>query len=62
MPSPRRSLKPETLDTAWASAADIAAAVKVRQVSAREVVEDALARITARDPVLGRQLLKGRSV
>src|SRR5262249_27516008 len=53
MPSPRRSSKPEpAFDSAWASAADIAAAVRAKETSAREVVEDALARITARDPVL----------
>jgi 1-carboxybiuret hydrolase len=53
MPSPRRSTKPEpAADTAWASAADIAAAVTAGRVSAVAVVEDALARITERDPVL----------
>jgi 1-carboxybiuret hydrolase len=53
MPSPRRSSRPEpVLDTAWASAAEIAEAVKAGRVSASQVVEDALARITARDPVL----------
>src|SRR5260370_29947972 len=53
MPSPRRSTKPDpVIDTAWASASEIAAAVKTGQVSAARVVEDALARITARDPVL----------
>ena len=53
MPSPRRSTRPEpVLDTSWASAAEIAAAVKAGRVSASQVVEDALARITARDPVL----------
>src|SRR5690348_11660209 len=53
MPSPRRSSKPEgVLDTGWASAAEIATAVKAGRVRAAQVVEDALARITARDPVL----------
>ena len=53
MPSPRRSSKPEpAIDTGWAGAAEIAAAVKAGKVSAREITEDALARITARDPVL----------
>jgi 1-carboxybiuret hydrolase len=53
MPSPRRSTKPEpVLDTGWASAAEIAEAVKAGRVSAAYIVEDALARITARDPVL----------
>ena len=59
MPSPRKSLrlksasKPEpAFDSAWASAGEIAAAVKAGRVSAATVVEDALARITARDPVL----------
>jgi aspartyl-tRNA(Asn)/glutamyl-tRNA(Gln) amidotransferase subunit A len=53
MPSPRRSTKPEpAIDTGWASAAEIAAAVKAGRVSASQVVEDALSRITARDPVL----------
>ncbi|HMK80699.1 MAG TPA: AtzE family amidohydrolase [Xanthobacteraceae bacterium] len=53
MPSPRRSIKPEAvIDTGWASAAEIADAVKAGRVSVSQVVEDALARITARDPVL----------
>jgi aspartyl-tRNA(Asn)/glutamyl-tRNA(Gln) amidotransferase subunit A len=53
MPSPRRSTKPEpVIDTAWASAAGIAAAVKAGHASAAQVVEDALARIVERDPVL----------
>jgi AtzE family amidohydrolase len=53
MPSPRRSTKPEpVMDTEWASAAEIAAAVKAGRVAARDVVEDVLARIAARDPVL----------
>lgn len=52
MPSPRRSSKPETLDTAWATAAEIAAAVATDRVSALQVTQDALARITERDLVL----------
>ncbi|MBV8840954.1 MAG: AtzE family amidohydrolase [Alphaproteobacteria bacterium] len=53
MPSPRRSSRPEpAIDTGWLSAAEIAAAVKAGRVSAAQLVEDALARITARDPVL----------
>src|SRR4051794_4927339 len=53
MPSPRRSSKPEPdFDSGWASAGDITAAVAKGRVSAISVVEDALARITARDPVL----------
>jgi len=51
MPSPRRSSEPD-MDTGWASATEIAAAVTAGRVSATAVVEDALARITARDPVL----------
>ena len=51
MPSPGRSSKPE-MDTGWATAAEIAAAVTSGRVSATEVVQDALARITKRDPVL----------
>jgi len=51
MPSPRRSSKPE-FDTGWASAAEIAEAVTAGRVSALDVVEDALARILKRDPVL----------
>jgi 1-carboxybiuret hydrolase len=53
MPSLRRSSKPETsFDSGWATAAEIAAAVAKGRISAAAVVEDALARITARDPVL----------
>src|SRR6266853_1629658 len=53
MPSPRRSTKPEpVIDTAWASAADIAASVAAGRVAAGQIVEDALARIMAHDPVL----------
>ena len=53
MPSPRRSIKPEpAIDTAWATAGDIATAVTAGRVSATTVVEDALARIMERDPVL----------
>src|SRR5947209_1230711 len=51
MPSPGRSSKPE-MDTGWATAAEIAAAVTSGRVSATEVMQDALARITKRDPVL----------
>ena len=40
------------MDTSWTSAADIAGAVAAGRVSAVQVTEDALARITARDPVL----------
>ena len=58
MPSPRKSSEPELssksepMDTGWASAADIAEAVTAGRVSALDVVEDALARILERDPVL----------
>jgi 1-carboxybiuret hydrolase len=51
MPSPRRSSKPE-MDTEWASATEIAAAVTVGRVSALSVTEAALERIIERDPVL----------
>jgi 1-carboxybiuret hydrolase len=40
------------MDTEWASAAEIAAAVAAGRVSALNVTEAALARITERDPVL----------
>ena len=54
MPSPRRSSKPEAeFDSGWASAGEIADGGRRRAASRRvSVVEDALARITARDPVL----------
>jgi len=52
MPSPRRSSKPEAFESGWATAGEIAKAVAKGRVSAVTVVEDALARITARDPVL----------
>jgi aspartyl-tRNA(Asn)/glutamyl-tRNA(Gln) amidotransferase subunit A len=53
MPSPHRSSKPEPkFDSGWASAGEVAAAVAKGRVSAVSVVEDALARITARNPVL----------
>jgi 1-carboxybiuret hydrolase len=52
MPSPRRSSKPEPFDSGWATAGEIATAVAKGRVSAVTVVEEALARITARDPVL----------
>jgi hypothetical protein len=48
MPSPRRSSEPEAFDSAWATAGEIAAAVAKGRMSALTVVEDALARITAR--------------
>jgi aspartyl-tRNA(Asn)/glutamyl-tRNA(Gln) amidotransferase subunit A len=40
------------IDTGWASAAEIAEAVESGKVSATQVVDDALARIKERDPVL----------
>jgi 1-carboxybiuret hydrolase len=53
MPSPRRSSKPNAeFDSSWATAGEIATAVAKGRVSALTVVEDALARITARNPVL----------
>src|SRR5689334_6436342 len=53
MPSPRRSSRPEpAFDSGWATAGEIAAAVTKGRVSAVTVIEDALARITARNPVL----------
>jgi len=53
MPSPRRSSKPkDSFDSGWATAGEIAAAVAKGRVSAVAIIEDALARITARDPVL----------
>src|SRR3954469_13589047 len=53
MPSPRRSTRRDpVIDTGWASAAEIAEAVKSGKVSATQVVDDALARIKERDPVL----------
>src|ERR1043166_5881930 len=52
MPSPRRSIKPEsTLDTGWATASEIAAAVTDGRVSALQVTENTLSRIMERDPV-----------
>jgi 1-carboxybiuret hydrolase len=51
MPSPRRSSRPD-MDTEWASAAEIAAAVTAGRVSALSVTEAALTRIMERDPVL----------
>ena len=52
MPSPRRSIKPEpTLDTGWATASEIAAAVTDGRVSALQVTEDTLSRIMERDPI-----------
>ena len=53
MPSPRRSSRPEAeFDSAWVTAGETAAAVAKGRISAVSVVEAALARITARDPVL----------
>src|SRR3954462_3974831 len=53
MPSPRRSTRRDpVIDTGWASAAEIAEAVKSGKVSATQAVDDALARIKERDPVL----------
>src|SRR5262245_23272398 len=53
MPSPPRSTGSEAVrDTAWSTASDIAAAVAAGHVSAAAVVEDALARIAARNPSL----------
>ncbi len=52
MPSPRRSSKPDLFDSAWATAGEIAAAVAKGRVSAATIIENTLARITARDPVL----------
>ena len=53
MPSPRRSTKPEPqIDSAWASASETADAVSRGATTALAVVEDALARIIERDPVL----------
>jgi AtzE family amidohydrolase len=40
------------IDLTWASAADLAAAVAAGRVTAAEVIEDALARIAARNPAL----------
>ena len=51
MPSPRRSSRPD-MDTEWASAAEIAAAVTAGRVSVLSVTEAALTRIMERDPVL----------
>jgi Asp-tRNA(Asn)/Glu-tRNA(Gln) amidotransferase A subunit family amidase len=51
MLSPRRSSRPD-MDTEWASAIEIATAVKEGRVSALSVTEAALARIMERDPVL----------
>src|SRR4029077_719748 len=50
-PSPHRCSGPE-MDTGWATAAEIAAAVKSGRVSAVQVMQDALARVTVRDPAL----------
>jgi 1-carboxybiuret hydrolase len=53
MPSPRRSSKPKAaFDSGWTTAGEIATAVAKGRVPAVSVVEDALARITAHDPVL----------
>jgi 1-carboxybiuret hydrolase len=53
MPSPRLSLRPDVgLDTSWATASEIAVAVASGKVSAAIVIDDALARISERNPVL----------
>jgi AtzE family amidohydrolase len=52
MPSLRPCSRPDVMDTGWTSAADLAEHVRAGRVSAADVVEDALARITARDPAL----------
>ncbi len=54
MPSQRPSSRPDAaaLDTAWATAGEIAAAVGAGKVAATEVIENALARIAARNPTL----------
>jgi len=53
MPSLRPSTRPDpAFDSSWASASEIAAAVGSGQVSAAAVIEDALARIAERNPVL----------
>src|SRR5450631_3498134 len=54
MPSPRPSLRPEpvTFDTSWSTASEIAAAVTSGKTSALAVIDDALARISERNPVL----------
>ena len=54
MPNPRRSSRPEpAMDTSWATAARDRRRRDGRHASRRaQVIEDALARIVARDPVL----------
>jgi len=54
MPSPRPSTRPDSVavDTSWATAGEIAAAVASGKTSALAVVEDALARIGERNPLL----------
>ncbi len=54
MPSPPPSLRPDPVafDSSWATASEIAPAVASGITSALAVVEDALARITERNPVL----------
>ena len=51
MPSRRRFSEPE-MDTSWATAAEIGTAVKSGRVSAKQVVQDTLARISERNAVL----------
>jgi AtzE family amidohydrolase len=52
MPSPRPSSRPDVLEDAWATAAAIAEAVASGKTSAVTVIENTLARIEARNPVL----------
>ena len=54
MPSPLPSLRPEPVasDTSWSTTTEIAATVASGKVSALAVIEDALARIGERNPVL----------
>ena len=54
MPSLRPSSRPEParLDTSWSTASEIAAAVASGKISATAIVDDALARINGRNPVL----------
>ncbi|MGB8534407.1 MAG: amidase family protein, partial [Pseudolabrys sp.] len=54
MPNLRPFLRPEParLDTSWLTASEIAAAVASGKISATVIVDDALARINGRNPVL----------
>ncbi|MGA8949003.1 MAG: amidase family protein, partial [Pseudolabrys sp.] len=54
MPNLRPFLRPEParLDTSWLTASEIAAAVASGKISATAIVDDALARINGRNPVL----------